>query len=282
MTRAERLVFCKQCKNRHLDFNKGLLCNLTSKEADFEGECSDYFYDSSSNYIPKPKEAIRPNGQRAKWAEYILWGLLGLSFLSLISSYLQYDLLLKVEEGFYVSDNELTLNDIREGIVGITNIILYITSVIFFIRWFRRAYYNLNSRSGTSHDEGWAAGSWFVPFLNLYRPVQIMNEIDEGNSALITRYSHESSKKNSFLIGSWWALWILGGIIGRYIFKTSMRANTLNELIQSTQADMFGQLIDIPLTILAILVIRVVSKKETLLAKLEIQNEENSKLEESN
>lgn len=28
-----------------------------------------------------------------------------------------------------------------------------------------------------SHDESWAAGSWFVPILNLFRPVSIMKEM---------------------------------------------------------------------------------------------------------
>ncbi|GAB4513932.1 MAG: hypothetical protein Tsb004_21540 [Allomuricauda sp.] len=269
MTRSERLVSCKQCKNRYLDFNKGLLCNLTGKEADFEGECQDFEQDVSNTYIRKPKEAIRPNTNRALWAQYLIWAILGFSLFSLLSSYLQYDLLLKVQEGFYVSEHELTNNDLREGVVGIITIVLYVTSVILFIRWFRRAYYNLNSRGNTTYDEGWAAGSWFVPIINLFRPYQIMKEIDDENCRLIEKHSQKPISKSSILIGFWWAAWIIGGILGRYIFKSGLNAETLEELMASTQADMLGIVFDVPLSLLAIFTIREISKKEDLLFQLE-------------
>jgi hypothetical protein len=275
MTREERLVFCKKCKNRHLDFNKGLLCQLTGKEADFEGECPSFEIDSKSPYIPKPKETIRPNRKRAKVAENFIWSIFGIGVVSLVSSYFQYDLLLKVQEGFYVSDFELTFNDLREGVIAIINVILYVLSVIFFIRWFRRAYYNLRSRTETKYDEGWAAGSWFVPILNLFRPYQIMKEIDDETGVLITRYSQNPSPSNGALIGFWWAMWILAGMIGRYVFKTGLKAETLEDFLVSTQADLIGLLFDLPLCILAIYVIRGISKKEERLLQLETEFSEN-------
>lgn len=278
MTRAERLVSCKQCKNRHLDFNKGLLCNLTGKEADFEGECPDFEQDSSNTYIRKPKEAIRPNTKRAQWAQYLIWAILGLSLISLLSSYLQYDLLLKIQEGFYVSEHEITSNDIREGIVAITYAILYFTSVIIFIRWFRRAYYNLNSRTDTRYDEGWAAGSWFVPILNLFRPYQIMKEIDDETCLLIQKHSQQPIAKSSDIIGFWWTFWIISALLGRYIFRTSLSAETLQELMTSTQADMIGIIVNVPLSLLAIFMIKAISKKEDLLLQLETKSQEESKI----
>jgi len=47
MTRQEQLVFCKKCTNRDLDLNRGMLCKLTGKEADFAPSCSNYSYDES-------------------------------------------------------------------------------------------------------------------------------------------------------------------------------------------------------------------------------------------
>ena len=277
MTRAEQLVFCKKCKNRHLDFDKGLLCKLTMKEADFEEECSDYELDPTSTYIPKLKHSIRPNSERAKAAEYLIWALLIFGLISLGSSYLQYDLLVRLQEGFPVSDHQLEMNDLREGGIGIMTLALYITSVVTFIRWFRRAYFNLHSRTVTPlYDEGWAAGAWFVPILNLFRPYKIMQEIDEETSLLISKRTQEPVKKDNVLIGSWWALWIIAGIVGRYIFRIGLRAETLEDLMQSTKADMVGILIDTPLAILAILVIRAVSKKELQLEALEKKEALNS------
>ncbi|WP_420401584.1 DUF4328 domain-containing protein [Flagellimonas sp.] len=280
MTREEQLVFCKKCKHRYLDFDRGILCKITKKEADFEDECSFYVHDPESSIVPKITNLIKPNRQRAKWAEYLIWAILALSIFSLISSYLQHDLLLKIQEGFPVSDHQLEMNDLREGIVGILTIILYVISVITFIRWFRRAYFNLHSRSANpTYDEGWAAGAWFVPILNLFRPYKIMEELDEKMSYLIKQRTEEEVKSNKPLIGAWWALWILGGIIGKYIAKAGLKAETLEEYISSTNADMLGIIFDIPLSLLAIFVIRTVSKKEERLVHLEAQDSNKSNTE---
>ncbi len=58
MTREERLRFCKLCKNRKMDFQQGLLCNLTGKHADFEGSCSK-FYPDDANTISSPGNRSR-------------------------------------------------------------------------------------------------------------------------------------------------------------------------------------------------------------------------------
>jgi hypothetical protein len=46
-------------------------------------------------------------------------------------------------------------------------------------RLFRRAYRNLPALGAESprFSSGWAVGAWFVPFLNLVRPKQIMDDI---------------------------------------------------------------------------------------------------------
>ena len=47
-----------------------------------------------------------------------------------------------------------------------------------FIWWFQRTYGNLSvlGASDLRYTHGWSMGAWFVPFLNLVRPVQIANE----------------------------------------------------------------------------------------------------------
>ena len=47
-----------------------------------------------------------------------------------------------------------------------------IASMVAFIMWFRRAYANLHRLDNVvilNHTEGWAAGAWFVPILNLFQ-----------------------------------------------------------------------------------------------------------------
>ncbi len=46
MTRKEHLKFCSICHNRKMNFEQGLLCQLTDKKADFEGDCADFKKDN--------------------------------------------------------------------------------------------------------------------------------------------------------------------------------------------------------------------------------------------
>lgn len=47
MTREQHLAFCKICVNRKNDLEKGILCGLTDKIADFEVECSSFSKDET-------------------------------------------------------------------------------------------------------------------------------------------------------------------------------------------------------------------------------------------
>src|SRR5690554_1359559 len=112
---------------------------------------------------------LRPNETRAKTAMILIWIVLGLDVISAISSYFQAKLLRIAAMGEFISQEMANANDVRESIIGIVYLIVYVISGVTFIMWFRRAYYNLHQRdSNLSYGEAWAAGSWFIPILNLF------------------------------------------------------------------------------------------------------------------
>ena len=64
MTREEHVKFCKICKNRKLDRNKGIVCELTNEIADFVDECSNFEEDGKPELTwqkinKKQKETIQ-------------------------------------------------------------------------------------------------------------------------------------------------------------------------------------------------------------------------------
>ena len=133
-------------------------------------------------------ENLKPNGQRAKNAITLIWIVLVLEIVLLISGYFQYDLLQTAANGSEISIETATANDTREQIIGIIFLIAYIISAVTFIQWFRRAYYNLHLKvNHLSRTEGWAAGSWFVPIVSLYRPYHIMKELYQETRELLVK-----------------------------------------------------------------------------------------------
>jgi len=215
-------------------------------------------------------EHLRPNEQRAKSAIVLIWIVLAFEIISFISSYFQYDLLQTAANGGQISMEYATANDTRERIVGITSMIVYIISAITFIQWFRRAYYNLHLRAELlSYTEGWAAGSWFVPIVNLIRPYRIMTELyEETNELLVKKVEGSNQYLSTTFLSWWWGLWILNNFIGQFIFKYSIKAESIEELTTSTVASMISNIIGIALALITIKVIRGYSIVEPLLNQI--------------
>lgn len=193
------------------------------------------------------------NSQRAKNSliSFYVLGVIRIAFM--ISAFLQYLLLKRMQNGNY-TQQEATTNDIRHQIIAYANIAVYIVCIVLFILWFRRAYNNLNLsfKANTKYAEGWAAGAWFVPFINLVRPYFIMQEIwvktQEATHNLITH-------KNGKIIGWWWVIWIINNIgtnfINRYFKETDVE-----ELITSTSASIIFNFIELVALALLIIIIK--------------------------
>ena len=218
---------------------------------------------------------LRPNEQRAKNAIILIWIVLALEIVNLISSYMQYDLLQTVVNGGFLSDETVEANDTREQICGIVYFIAYLISGITFIMWFRRAYFNLHQKANyLTHSEGWAAGSWFVPIVNLYCPYQIMKEIYVETKKLFTKkgLSDKIDYSTSYL-GLWWTLWIISAFIGQFVFRFAFKsADTMDNLITTTVTQMISNVLGIPLALITIKIIKDYSKVEPLL--IQISDEE--------
>lgn len=270
MERDKQLEFCKKCTNRKMDMQQGLICNLTGRKADFTGQCENFKIDGEVEIKEQEiRRLIRPNKKRAEIAQLLIWIVMIIDIISIYSSYLQYNLLELLQNNDSVSDQMLNSNDTREQIIGIVYLIVFIVSAITFIQWFRRAYYNLNIRTKCNHSEGWAAGSWFVPIISLYRPYQIMKEMWMETTKIIKSKSNDYVEDSTLIIGIWWTLWIISNFIGNYVLKSAFKAETIENFLNSTIADIIISIIGIPLAILTVMIIKSYSLKEEKLEELE-------------
>lgn len=214
---------------------------------------------------------LKPNGERAKNAILLMWIMFALEITSLISSILQYNLIQTAMAGDTISADAVNANDSREQIVSIIYLIAYIVSGITFIQWFRRAYFNLHIITGPLlHSEGWAAGSWFLPFINLYRPYQIMKELYRKTKYFLEiNMIKTTSNLSTATLSLWWALWIISSILGQFLFRYSLKAVTIDQLNTSTISSIVLNAIGIPLILVTLKVIKDYSKIEPLLIEAE-------------
>jgi len=197
---------------------------------------------------------LRPNQERFKYAQILIYMMLILELVLIFSELLQYLLLQEVFEGSFVSDERLEQNDLRQLIVVVLYVVIYVISGITFIQWFRRAYYNLSQNIKTEYTNGWAAGGWFVPIISLFYPYKIMKELYEKTNAII-KSSTSSNIDNVSIktIGIWWAFWILTNVTGRIISKLP-EAETVEILINHTLISIANDFLGV---VLAFLVLKV-------------------------
>ncbi|MDR1792240.1 MAG: DUF4328 domain-containing protein [Bacteroidales bacterium] len=214
---------------------------------------------------------LRKNELRARNAILLIGIVLALEIVSIVSNLIQYDLLQSIANGYYISEEVATANDTREQIIGVVYLIVYYISFITFIKWFRRAYYNLHQKiDNLSYSEGWAAGSWFVPIIHLYRPYKIMKELYvKTKEFLQSKNEEEKVSYTTSYLGWWWALWIIDGVLSKAVYRLSKKADSVTDLLSVTTWSIISSIVGIIGAIITIKVIKDYSRVEPILLEVE-------------
>lgn len=207
-------------------------------------------------------EPLRPNSERGQAAVIILIVELAvIFFIGLFPTFLFYSVL-KGDDLFNVPVQTAALiSVVSVSIIALVNII----SIILIIRWMRRAYFNLHSLGITElqHSEGWAAGAWFVPFLNLVWPYQIMREIWVFTQAWYQPDPINYPRKEAHIVGWWWGVHILGIFLSVLARLTSKGDDATTSLLFA----IMGMVVTLAEAVLLILIIRqvIVMEKDLVL-----------------
>jgi len=197
-----------------------------------------------------------------KFLKTILWISLGISIISLLSDFMQMNLL---SSGTF-SQAAAEANDSRQQIIGILYLVAFIVTGISFLKWIHRANSNCHGfgAQGMEFTPGWSVGYYFIPFINLYKPYRAMKEIWKVS----TNPANWQNENGSALLGWWWALWLISGFLGQASFRMSMRADTISSLQASTTVSILVGIIDIPLYLVAVsLITSIYTKQENLVKK---------------
>lgn len=204
----------------------------------------------------------------------ILLGIaLGLDMIAVGAGLAERSLLVGAQQGALVTPSEAKANDTRMMAIGFTQTALFLVTIPVWLIWFRRAYRNLPALGARNlrFTPGWAVGAWFVPFLNLVRPVRITTDIWQAsepamNEAVGTPWG---SQPSSPLIGFWWAAWIVANYASNIAIRLSFSGDDLDSLAASSLAWVVTDSLNVILDALAIaLVWRITSRQERRASKL--------------
>lgn len=196
---------------------------------------------------------LRDNSERARIILNIFYFLAFLIVAMFISNLLQHNLL-KAE---FIDDDVASNNDLRQQGIAVLYLITIIAAAVYFIRWFRRAYFNLQEVGASlEYEDSMASYGWMIPFINLWRPFTMMKEIWTKTQ------EHASYEKieSTGIVGIWWTFWIIRNIMDR--IETKMPMETLEEIQASTSFAMANNVVDLITLMLVIIIVRRVSEFE--------------------
>jgi hypothetical protein len=222
-------------------------------------------------YAPQPFSYAGPNipvyhssEGRGKVVRALLWATLVLSLASIGLTGYQ----LRLPPGAFESDDfEMPMPALIAIVVwGLLTVGVFIGTVVVFCMWMYRAHANLHALGiqGQDYTSGWAAGAWFVPFLNLVRPFRIMKEIWKGSDPATVGAADFAWKlaADPAIIGLWWAAWIFSNVASR----VSSRMDRGDVDLQ--YAALYVDLANVPITVAAAwLAIRITRRIDDMQAE---------------
>lgn len=206
---------------------------------------------------------LRDNTARAKQVISIFWIMAGISVINMASLAWRYFLLSAARQDPENADlAAISLSDSLKQIIVIVYFIIYILAVVFFILWFRRAYFNLHQLPwhNARYTEGWAAGSWFVPIIWFWWPYQIMVDIWKGKqNALRERLGEPQS---TTIVGWWWALFLVNNFFAYIVVFTRGQDKDMDGFLMATKIEFAGEIISFAAMIVTIQMIQQASNFE--------------------
>lgn len=146
--------------------------------------------------------------------------------------------------------------------LAISGLLFAVTGVVF-LAWLRRSYRNLIAMGtpGLRHKPGWAVGAWFVPLLNLARPIEIVNDLWRSSDPELPAgdagwYSSRPPRWFSW----WWACWLATSVIGGVASR--IPEDTFTGFRVAVVAGVVSEVFGIPAALLGMRVVADVTRRQ--------------------
>jgi len=202
--------------------------------------------------VTGPPELRRVTGVGTATTALLAAGV-ALTVVSILAELSQVGLLRQLQaDETAVADSKLVASDIRIVVTGVAQTGVRVATIVLFLVWFYRVYRNAEGifRYPMRHSHGWAVGSWFVPFLNFVRPIQMIYDAWRGSRP------HDGGDHVPAVFGLWWALWLVLYPVERMASQQTLRAETAEEYISASHSTVFANTVQIAAALGAIVVVR--------------------------
>ncbi len=198
---------------------------------------------------------LRDNTQRARQTLLLFWIIITINVVLIFINFIYTTLPAGLD--ITSSDSFAPVLVLLDGLLEIAYVAIMVLATVFFLQWFRRAYFNLQlAGRWPEHTDGWAVGAWFVPFMNLVRPYSIMKEIWHDTNDMASR------NRDHTLMSWWWAAYLVHSVMSNAASKNTVDDVTMRALQSAVVLNIMSCMFSIISAYLTIRVVQYVHRSE--------------------
>ena len=173
-----------------------------------------------------------PLRRRALVVTVVFAGLLAVQAVAVVADVRELELYDRFVNGDPGSHEEWSANVDRQSALGTAQTVTFPLATIAFIAWLHLAYGNLDAIGARRrYGRGWAIGAWFVPFLNLVRPLKVVNDVWRGGAP--PDAGVEQREPHPIVIW-WWVTFVIDWLFATFGLRAIRGDATAEELRMQT------------------------------------------------
>jgi len=229
-----------------------------------------------TGYAPPGFQPLRVFAAAAQRANFALMGLAVVvvcEIIGIVAEMGRADIASRLLDGSGASVSEATSSDNLVRLSGFLGLGARALAAVAFLMWLYRVVANNHAlrRRHLQYTPGWAVGWWFIPFLNIVRPYQVVAETWHATDPGAASSPQLAARSDApLLVVGWWLVYLAAGIIGVVAATMSGSDATLQSLHDGANVAIVGHVVGVIAAALAmIIVLRVTERQNALHGALE-------------
>ncbi len=222
------------------------------------GPTEEKMQETENNKLP----ALKDNRERARQLVITYWAYLIIILISILSNLYHLQYLVDIKNGITDRQYLSEVFESRTTYIDSIYIIINILTIFLFIKWFRRAYENAHELAGSKnmkYQKSEALWSWFIPFLNLYRPFKIANEI---KVTLNKQVGVSKFNIKEYVTWMWWIFYLIDFMVQIGLNKYNLAESKDDIFI--IKLTLFSEILTIISILTTVLMIKYFSREEKI------------------
>jgi hypothetical protein len=144
-----------------------------------------------------------------------------------------------------LTDDQQSVADLVSGLPALLALPPLVAAIVLLPMWCHRAYRNLPALGarGLRYSPAWAAGAWFIPIMNIWRPYQVLRE---------TWRHSRVEPAGTLLLNVYWGFWLASSYLDWLVTRDTLGSSGS---VGSDAMDAASNVLDVTAAVLAALVV---------------------------